>query len=458
MVAHPSRDWPINFVSNRFRTLEVPIDDNLRALTRGDFTVESWFRTTDTGRNILLGNYRAEAVSLNLELHTDNRVRLYLAGGPRGRTLDINVTADELEIDTRDGGWHHLAGTREGSTVSLYLDGRLIAEREDVVGSVFLDGGAIYLGRDSRTGATAFNGALDHVRVWRRALSAAELEAVQTGALPEGQPLRWHDFEPANDDRPAAAAGEPVAGEVADRSGHDGGPVAAVVAASGAPEVEDSAPPALMAAGLASQSLKFGESATIDGMPEEVFARYVGINEDHPHIIGIEVLNGTRPLSEYVTDRELWDRLLVELMPDRPVWGFATDDMHNMSQLGRDWIEVLTDTLDEASARSAIEAGAFLFASSRPVEGEGSMAATPVIRGLIHCAESGTLSARATEAGEPLGDEAFQWIAGGEVVHTGAVLDYRGTAGIDNHVRLEVTGSGGMAYSNPFGFRPAAAP
>lgn len=453
VVAHPSRDWPINFLQPEVRALEMPLEPGLRGLTRGDFTVESWFRTEDEGRNILLGNYRPDAVSLNLELHTDNRVRVYLSGGLRGRTLDLNVDAGELDIDTRDGLWHHLAATREGAVISLYLDGRLIGQREDVVGSVFLEGGSIYVGRDSRTGGTAFDGSLDHVRIWQRALSAEEVASVQTGAVPEGGLLRWHDFEGGGE---AVAAGEPVAGEVADVSGHASGSAPAIVSASGAPVIDDSAPPALVEAGLSSRSLRFGDAGRPDGMPDEVFARYVGIYRDHPHIIGIEVLNGTRPLSEYVTDRELWDRLLTELMPGRPVWGFATDDMHAMTQLGRDWVEVLTDRLDEASVRAAMESGAFLFASTRPVEGEGAVEATPVIRELSHCVDSGTLAARATEGDAALGDDAYRWIADGEVVHTGPVLDYRTTAGIGNHVRLEVTGRGGMAYSNPFGFRPAA--
>ena len=43
-------------------------------------------------------------------------------------------------------------------------------------------------------------------------------------------------------------------------------------------------------------------------------------------IIGMEVYN--RPNDGYPYDRILWDELLSHSMPDRPIWGYANDDMH----------------------------------------------------------------------------------------------------------------------------------
>ena len=89
--------------------LSVALAPALARITEGDFTIETWFRTTDTGRNILLGNYSGGYQgALNLELHTDNRVRIYVQPVD-GATVDLNISAATVGIDTRDGKWHHLA-------------------------------------------------------------------------------------------------------------------------------------------------------------------------------------------------------------------------------------------------------------------------------------------------------------------------------------------------------------
>lgn len=44
-------------------------------------------------------------------------------------------------------------------------------------------------------------------------------------------------------------------------------------------------------------------------------------------LLGIEVINSR---NRYPQDVLLWDALLIELMPERSVWGFATDDMHTL--------------------------------------------------------------------------------------------------------------------------------
>jgi hypothetical protein len=41
-------------------------------------------------------------------------------------------------------------------------------------------------------------------------------------------------------------------------------------------------------------------------------------------------------------------------------------------------------------------------------------------------------------------------------VQSGPQLDYRQADGIDNYARLEIQGSGGTTYTNPFGFSTIA--
>ncbi|WP_417390118.1 LamG-like jellyroll fold domain-containing protein [Gimesia sp.] len=58
--------------------LKIAMRKPLRDITRSDFTLEARFRTTARGRNILMGNYDGKAGALNLELHEDNTVRIYV--------------------------------------------------------------------------------------------------------------------------------------------------------------------------------------------------------------------------------------------------------------------------------------------------------------------------------------------------------------------------------------------
>ncbi len=458
VLAHPAMHWPRE--RRRVPGLQVELKPVLRSIARADLTVEAWFRTTDAGRNILMGNYAGgRGGALNLELHTDNRVRVYLAPVEEGRTADLNVDAGRLDIDTRDGRWHHLAAVRQGQTVRLYLDARLAGETPDTAGAFDLLGDVYHLGRDTRTGSTTFEGDLDHVRLWQRALSAEELAAVFRGNVP-GKPggpsaeglLAQYTFEQP-DDAPGEA-GTAVAAPVADSAGHAAGPFPALVTPQGAPAPTADVPAPLKRSGESRTALRFASAHDDEeGVPEHVAEQYADLFRTHEHLIGMEVLNGTRPLSEYPLDRELWDKLLARLMPGRPVWGFSTDDMHSMAHLGRDWIVVLAPALDEAAVRGAICRGAFFSATIRLHEaGSQSVEAVPVVERIDHDADAGTLTIRAAEGGKPLPADAYQWIADGRTVHTGPTLNYRATPGIGPYVRAELTGSGGTLLTNPFGF------
>ncbi|MBA4150369.1 MAG: alkaline phosphatase family protein [Verrucomicrobia bacterium] len=57
---------------------EIPVETPMRGITQGDFTVEAWFKTTRTDRSVIMGNYRRNQRAVNLELQTDNRIRLLI--------------------------------------------------------------------------------------------------------------------------------------------------------------------------------------------------------------------------------------------------------------------------------------------------------------------------------------------------------------------------------------------
>ena len=162
----------------------IPVTPELADITQGDFALETWFKSTDEGRGVLFGGFASGSDNVNLELHTDNRVRVYV-DGPSVTDLNRDATAG---VNTRDGEWHHLVGQREDDTVSLYLDGQLVDSIPDEAGAYSMQVANMFLARDSRTGSTQFDGQLDNTRIWSRALSASEISALADGATVVPEP------------------------------------------------------------------------------------------------------------------------------------------------------------------------------------------------------------------------------------------------------------------------------
>lgn len=160
----------------------VPLTAAMRQLSQGDYTVETWFRTTYWNRGTLMGNHSDAAPNgvINLELYGTNNVRLYQRNALAAIT-DMNLLV--TNVNTRNGQWHHLAGIRSGSTMSLYLDGREVGSTNTALGPYALAGDNFYLGRDGRT-TVAFNGEQGHVRLWTRALSTNEVAGIAAFGIP----------------------------------------------------------------------------------------------------------------------------------------------------------------------------------------------------------------------------------------------------------------------------------
>lgn len=81
---------------------------------------------------------------------------------------------------------------------------------------------------------------------------------------------------------------------------------------------------------------------------------YVNFYETYPHVIGQEIYNQT---DRYPMDRDKWDAILHQLMPDRPVWGFANDDTHATDHFGRNRNVFLIEDLSVENVRFAIQKG-----------------------------------------------------------------------------------------------------
>lgn len=177
-------------------------------------------------------------------------------------------------------------------------------------------------------------------------------------------------------------------------------------------------------------------------------------------LIGIDVSG------EWGGTLALWDQLLARFMPDRPIWGFCTSDMHRLPKdlnQSPHTIFVLNELTDSA-VRKGMESGQFY--STRSTKGGGGV--YPTIERIdidsvvgtitIHALNCDTIKwISAPESFEVVGDLNISnqpWPPG-RIVHEGATLNYRKTPNIKNYVRAEllrtVNGHVYHTFTNPFG-------
>ena len=88
-------------------------------------------------------------------------------------------SASEKKIN--DGSWHLQTGVWDGSTMYLYVDGQLVNSEVGVSGTMYSGTQFVDIGgacNNVSPGAYNFNGTIDDVRIYNRALSAAEVLAL----------------------------------------------------------------------------------------------------------------------------------------------------------------------------------------------------------------------------------------------------------------------------------------
>jgi len=155
-----------------------------------DWTITAWIKTTQTDRGTIFANGSDNSGGVRFTLAThegDNTDKITL-------TTDDNSTKTQALGDTvvTDGEWYHVAGMREGTTISVHVNGVLdgtntVPETIDFSGSSQSNA---YLGAidgNSDPAVVAFEkyyvGVLDDIRLYSSALSEAELQATMEGGV-----------------------------------------------------------------------------------------------------------------------------------------------------------------------------------------------------------------------------------------------------------------------------------
>jgi hypothetical protein len=144
-------------------------DHNSLDLTTG-MTLEAWVYPTALGtswRSIIL---KENGSALAYGLYANENVARPSAYVHIGSAEPSAAGTSALAVNT----WSHLAATYDGSTIRIYVNGVQVGSRTQT-GSIAVSTGALRIGGNTVWGEW-FAGRIDDVRIYNRALSAAEIQ------------------------------------------------------------------------------------------------------------------------------------------------------------------------------------------------------------------------------------------------------------------------------------------
>jgi hypothetical protein len=148
----------------------IDVEDSSRLdFGTGDFSISGWFKTTyvhnDPNGACLLDKYPQHGKPWTIRLHVDGRLRFLC-----DESAYSNATVN-------DGRWHHFVAVRFESTIKLFLDGEL-QETASSTSSASNSRPLCFGCVRSLSGGVArlFQGALDDIRIYDRALSETEVQ------------------------------------------------------------------------------------------------------------------------------------------------------------------------------------------------------------------------------------------------------------------------------------------
>jgi hypothetical protein len=155
-------------------------DANDLDLTTG-MTLEAWVYPTASGsgswRNVVIKE-RPQGEAYNLYANTTLNVPtvFIVRAAQTGTPMDASGTA-AVPANT----WTHLSATYDGTTLRLYVNGAQVGTRA-VSGAMVTSTGVLRIGGNSLWGEF-FAGRIDEVRIYNRALTAAQIQSDMNAAI-----------------------------------------------------------------------------------------------------------------------------------------------------------------------------------------------------------------------------------------------------------------------------------
>lgn len=159
----------------------VPSSDSLKI--EGEITMMAWIKPTawsgeGHAQVIDKNNHDGESgTSYGIALNgSGTGINMFLGAG---HELHAQDRVDAAVI-VGTGKWQHLAGTYDGETAKLYLNGELVGEEAKKIDFQGTNDQDVRLGCAKDRPQYTFNGSIDEVVIYSRALDEAEINQIMT--------------------------------------------------------------------------------------------------------------------------------------------------------------------------------------------------------------------------------------------------------------------------------------
>ncbi len=140
-------------------------------LTPASVTVETWLKLDDNASGQMdIVRQGSPGSGYGLLIGYDGKLQFQAGGGT------VETTAPLL------GTWTHIAGTYDGATLRLFVNGVDVADQSYAT-PIAYDPGGLTIGARDAQGDLQLNGAVDEVRIWSTARAAADIAANYTHEL-----------------------------------------------------------------------------------------------------------------------------------------------------------------------------------------------------------------------------------------------------------------------------------
>ncbi|MDP9491802.1 MAG: Ig-like domain-containing protein, partial [Actinomycetota bacterium] len=174
--------------------VSVP-DSNLLDLTTG-MTLEAWVKPTALGtawKTTIFKHRNANATNMVYVMYANRNTSRPVGEITVGTTIKAANGSTQLPLNV----WSHLATTYDGATVRLFVNGAQVGSLA-TTGPIATSTGDVWIGGNNVWGEW-FSGTIDEVRIYNRALSAADIQGdMNRAAAPDSDPPGIVSVTPAS--------------------------------------------------------------------------------------------------------------------------------------------------------------------------------------------------------------------------------------------------------------------
>lgn len=163
---HVNKAYSFNGINSY---IEIPNSPGLN-LT-GDISISAWINCTDLSQSqrIFDKTTVSNSDAFMLDIHPANQLRFIVANPPAG----ANPPQSNAVLN-QNNTWYHVVAAYDGSKVSFFVNGAKINDFP-ITGTSTINNNPIRIGANSNLNGTWFNGKIDDIRLYNRAINADEV-------------------------------------------------------------------------------------------------------------------------------------------------------------------------------------------------------------------------------------------------------------------------------------------